>query len=139
LEGSNTKESPAQAHLVIETHLDLAKVNDRNEFPWRCRISVPGGGLVKRTDNLSFEAPEGGYRPEETITMNLPQSPTEHWRSGVERDLFLQLPGGKFGRVHIKINHSDLARNNTVYYQGAWDPNGSRNLEIGPDELGNPK
>ncbi len=139
LEGVNTLASPAQAHLVIETQLDLSRINERNQFPWSCRISVPGGGLIERSDKMNFEAPAFGYRAEEIVTVDLSGSRPEEWRSSMERDYFLRLPDDKFARVRLSIRISELESSNIVYYEGLWDPSGSKNLEIGPDDLGNPQ
>jgi hypothetical protein len=139
LDGHNTASPGMDGALVIETQLDLTRMNELKQFPWRCRLSVPGGGLITRTDKLDFEAPDSGYLTEEIILMNLPHSKSDRWSSIVERDFFLKLPGNHFGRISIKLDIDERATHNWLHYSGAWDPTGSKNLEIGPDDHGNPR
>lgn len=139
LDGHNTVSPGMDGALVIETQLDLARMNELKQFPWRCRLSVPGGGLIKRTDKLGFEAPDSGYLTEEIILMNLPHSRSDRWTAIIERDLFLKLPGNIFGRITIKLDIDERATHNWLHYSSAWDPTGSRNLEIGSDDHGNPR
>lgn len=56
LDGHNTASPGVDGALVIETQLDLTRMNELKQFPCRCRLSVPGGGLIKRTNRLEFKA-----------------------------------------------------------------------------------
>ena len=47
---------------------DQAK-DAKQHYEWRCRISVPKGGLVERKDQFDFEAPVDGYKPSDEIVM----------------------------------------------------------------------
>jgi hypothetical protein len=138
MEGMNNVAAKGAGHFIVETNLDLTKLNQGNKYPWRCRITVPGGGLIERANKLDFEAPTEGYKSQDLIEMSLPRTTNEFWAPRAERDYFLKLPGGKYGRLHIDIHISDLVKKNSIYFEGAMDPNGSRNLEIGADENGNP-
>jgi hypothetical protein len=72
--------------------------NEHVEYPWRCRITVPGGSLIERTDGLDFQAPSEGY--EETIELE-PQK--ERWRRTVEKEYFIVLSGGSYARIEFLL------------------------------------
>jgi hypothetical protein len=48
----------------------------RNEGPytWRFKITVPEGGLLRREDDLLFEAPQTGYKPSDEFVMSSDQA-----------------------------------------------------------------
>jgi hypothetical protein len=92
-----------QANIQVEawTYDQGHQPNSHTPYDWRCRISVPGGGLVARKGEFDFEAPAGSYTPFEEI--NMPASAGNQWRSQVTRQYFLKLADGQFARVEFQM------------------------------------
>jgi hypothetical protein len=103
--------------------------NSNQPFDWRCRISVPGGGMVPRSGEFNFEAPLEGYQSEDTIDMS---SSAKGWQDKASREYFLKLKSGEYARVNISVAVGGLNYqffNMTSYLNPAP---GSRNLEFDP-------
>jgi hypothetical protein len=98
-------------------------------FTWRCRVTVPGGGLVERRGQFDFEAPEDGY--EESVELGMPGE-AEQWASQQQRDYFVKLPDGRYAR----INFTMIAGGNHYFLLESFlNPTpGSRNLEYDPKQ-----
>jgi len=94
------------------------------KFTWRCRVTVPGGGLVERNGEFDFEAPEDGY--EESVELGMTRD-AEQWTSDQQRDYFVRLPDGRFARINFRM----IAGGNHYFILDAFlNPKpGSRNLE----------
>jgi len=104
-----------------------------NNFPWHCRVSVPGGGIVERTDQMAFEAPAEGYQ----TTIELSVKPGENWRDFFEKDLWLHLADNSYARGKLYLSaDSDAA---LVSFDSYWNQTGSRNLEAGANDFGRAK
>lgn len=103
-------------------------------YDWRVRISVPGGGLVERVGDFNFEAPAGNYAP--VFEFNMPAA-TERWQSSLEKEFFLQLAGGNYARIDLKI----IAGGDVfVVLESYLNPApGHRNLEFDPAKAIRPK
>ena len=99
------------------------------KFTWRCRVTVPGGGLVERKGQFDFEAPEDGY--EESVDLGMPHD-AEEWTSDQQRDYFVKLPDGRFARVNFRM----IAGGNHYFVMESFlNPKpGSRNLEYDPKQ-----
>lgn len=69
-------------------------------YDWRCRISVPGGGLIERRGAFVFEAPTGGYRAFDEILM--PKT-AERWSTQAERQYFVKLADDHYALVTFKM------------------------------------
>lgn len=96
-----------------------------NRYDWRCVISVPGGGLMERTDELNFTAPADGYRSTDEIVMT---KTTPRWDSGAWKDYFIKRTDGTFGRVKILIA---TGASNFVRFESYLNPTpGDRNLQF---------
>lgn len=93
-------------------------------YDWRCRISVPGGGLVEREGQFVFEAPADGYR--EFDEMVMPKD-ADQWSGQSERQYFIKLPEGRFARIKFKM----IAGGDHFFrLESYFNPrSGSRNLE----------
>ena len=76
--------------------------NSNSHYDWRCRISVPNGGLVQRTDNFDFQAPTGGYSLSDEITMSA--SSGTAWRAQVARSYFIQLSGNRYAQLEFQMS-----------------------------------
>ncbi len=96
-----------------------------NIFDWKCRLAVPGGGLVETPEEFAFQAPEGGYQS--PVVIDMPAT-NENWRGEIRSKYYLQLPDGKYGRIDFYF----LPYNGVFTVQSAINPTGSRNLEPPP-------
>jgi hypothetical protein len=99
------------------------------KFTWRCRVTVPGGGLVERKGQFDFEAPEDGY--EESVELGMSRD-AKQWASQQQRDYFVKLPDGRFARINFRM----IAGGNHYFVMESFlNPTpGSRNLEYDPKQ-----
>jgi hypothetical protein len=111
-------------NLKLEFWADLGE-KVRREFDWKCRLTVPGGGIVETDKEFAFEAPEDGYAPSVEILMNNLEA---SWESDARRKYFIHFPDGEFGRIDFYI----LANNGVYMIKSFINPSGSRNLEWNP-------
>lgn len=101
--------------------------NKAQPYDWECRISIPRGGLVERTDQFAFEAPEEGYMPSFDTGM---RKNAERWKKGFEREFFVKLADGRFARFSIMLT---TGGDHFVVLESYLNPTpGSRNLEFDP-------
>jgi hypothetical protein len=98
-------------------------------YNWHCRISVPQGGLVERKGQFDFQAPADGYKPSDDIVM---LQTAEKWQPQAKRTYFIQLPGGKYGRLTFYM----IAQGDQFFeIESYLNPTpGSRNLEFDPNK-----
>jgi len=99
------------------------------KFAWRCRVSVPGGGLIERKGEFDFEAPSDGY--EESVEITIPQD-AEQWTSQQQRNYFVRLQDNRYARVNFRM----IAGGNHYFILESFlNPKpGSRNLEFDPSK-----
>lgn len=114
--------SPGEGLLSAQVWVESSM--DQN-FSWRYRLSVSGGGLVARTHEFAFAAPVEGYAD---VLENRIDAADPKWVGGFGGDFFIKLPDGKFGRFEM-----GLARGRDCFVLKiralAINPSGSRNLE----------
>lgn len=91
------------------------------KFTWRCKVSVPGGGLQPTDEEFPFTAPEQGYQ--ESFQM---KSDPNAWTYMPEQTFYVHLADGKYGRVKFSLNCSGSPFFGVV---ALVNPSGSRNLE----------
>jgi hypothetical protein len=117
-----------RGELRIECWANNANLdpNLNERYDWRFRISVPGGGMIQRTGEFSFEAPKDGYAESEEIEM--PHT-AERWSKNFTKEYFLKLSGNRYARMTFRIT-SD--RNQFASITSFLNPSGSRNLEYDP-------
>jgi hypothetical protein len=96
-------------------------------FDWKCRLSVPGGGLIERKGAFDFEAPADGYRESDEILM---PKDAEGWNSQVEKEYFLRLADGRYARIRFRM----IAGGHHFFNMESYlnPKTGSRNLEFDP-------
>jgi hypothetical protein len=95
-------------------------------YEWICRITVPNGGLVERSDPFGFMAPESGYQDADEFHM--PKSPTsQQWSDIGKKEYFVKTGNGKFARMHFEI----IINRDIPFYvvESYLNPTGSRYLE----------
>lgn len=119
-----------QGDIRVEAWTEDEDRNLKERYNWRCRISVPGGGLVERIGEFNFEAPEEGYQPYMEISMS---ADAERWQPQGEKDYFIVLPNGSYGRLSF---HMIAGGTHYFQFESHLNPSpGDRNLEADPDKL----
>jgi len=94
-------------------------------YEWRCRLTVPGGGLVERNDHFGFEAPTEGYQEAVELT-----PPAEKWTSHAERQYFVKLSDNRYARITFEMR---TGGEHFFVIESYLNPKpGSRNLEYDP-------
>lgn len=74
--------------------------NSGRNYEWECRVSIPGGGLIDRTGEFEFQAPEAGYLSSFETGMAQNAIP---WRKGFEHQFFAKLRNGRFARLSLEL------------------------------------
>lgn len=119
-----------QGNIKVEawTYDEDRKIKER--YNWRCKISVPGGGLVERIGEFNFEAPEEGYQPYMEISMS---ADAERWTHRVEKSYFLKLPDRRYSRITFEMF---AGGDHFFRLESYLNPEpGNRNLEADTDKL----
>jgi hypothetical protein len=120
---------PPQGHLRVEAWTEDHAKDAEQHYNWRCRISVPNGGLLERKGQFDFEAPADGYKPSDEIVM--PRT-AEKWQPQAERGYFVKLLDGRYARVQLKM----IAQGNHFFrLESHLNPSGSNNLEFDPHKV----
>jgi hypothetical protein len=122
------KSVPAgKGDLRVEAWTNDETPNAKGRYDWRCRITVPGGGLTEAKGNFAFEAPEDGYVPSIELGEKADQL---RWLGDADRQFFVRLPNGR----HARIKFSMIAGGDHFFLiESALNPEpGSRNLEAAP-------
>lgn len=116
-----------QGSLRIECLTEDQKKDAQGNYPWHCRVSVPGGGLMKREGEYDFEAPADGYQAYDDIA-----PPKERWSAKAERQYFVKMADGHFARVNLRMR---TGGEHFVVIESYVNPKrGSRNLEYDPSK-----
>jgi hypothetical protein len=119
----------AADRLKVECWTEDQNKDVQGRYNWRCRLSVPGGGLIERTDQFGFEAPADAYQSVQEITMS--QS-TEKWKKGVDKEYFAKLPGNYYARFTFGLT---TGGEHFFVIESYLNPiSGSRNLEYDPNK-----
>lgn len=87
-----------QGGLKVECWTDDQNKDAQGQYTWRCRLSVPGGGLLERTDQYAFEAPADGYKS----SVELVPSP-EKWSDHAEQEYFVKLTDARYARINFRV------------------------------------
>jgi len=123
-----TGQKSAQGSLRVEAWTEDQAKNAKQHYNWRCRISVPNGGLVERQDQFDFEAPADGYKPSDEIVM---LKTAGKWQPQAQREYFVKFEDGRYARIQLKM----IAQGNHFFRLESYlNPSGSRNLEFDPNK-----
>lgn len=119
-----------QNGLKVECWTEDQNKNAQSQYTWRCRLSVPGGGLVERTGQFSFEAPPDGYK--DVVEIEMPQS-SSAWAKGADKDYFAKLPGDRYARFTFGLT---TGGDHFFVVASYLNPTpGNRNLEFDPTKV----
>jgi hypothetical protein len=111
-----------QGDLRVEFQAGLPIDNFPSRISWQCQVTVPGGGLVQTEEEFPFIAPEDGYQTSDGWSIT-----STNWTEEVDRQYYLKLRDGNFGRVKLRVIGSP--RRAFFRMESFLNPSGSRNLE----------
>ena len=92
--------APGTGNFRIEYWSNSRQEDANAPYDWRCRITIPEGGLVPRIDDLDFMAPIDGYQPSEEISCTAGQRP---YLRDLDKEYFVKLRDGKYARITVRI------------------------------------
>ncbi|MBP6506009.1 MAG: carboxypeptidase regulatory-like domain-containing protein [Opitutaceae bacterium] len=117
----------ARGDLRVEVWTDDANKDEHRRYDWRCRVTIPGGGLFERTGPFDFAAPADGYSS--VFEQAMPRSGSR-WTNNLKKEFFVKLSDGCFARVRFELA---AGGDHFVYLESFLNPKpGSRNLEFDP-------
>ena len=126
--GKITQANTGDIQVQAWTHDKDNPANLNGPYDWRCRVSVPGGGLLIRSGGqFNFEAPSDGYKNEDIIDM---PTMTPNWRDQVSQEYFLKLQSGQHALINFTIHAGGDHFFSITSYLNPTP--GSRNLEYDP-------
>ncbi len=110
--------------LQVESWISEQLKDARGRYPWHCRVTVPGGGIMERGEQQDQQAPSDGYVS--SIEFDMKQD-APRWTPSLGGDYFLKLGSGCYARARIAmISGGD----NFISVESFLNPKpGSRNLE----------
>ncbi len=119
-----------QGHIKVECWTMDQNKNEAGRYDWRCRITVPNGGLIEPTQEFDFEAPADGYRSFDEINMpatTFAEDSVKRWSSSQTRKYFFQLGDGNYARMEFEMLAG--GREQLCWIKSYLNPDKSRNLE----------
>jgi hypothetical protein len=122
--------SAGQGDIRVQCWTDDQGKSPGEHYDWRCRISVPNGGLLQYTNEFPFEAPLDGYQQFDEI--NMPASIEKGWQRNAGRSYFVKLGSGNYARMTFKMI---AGGDHFCQLESFLNPSGSRNLEADPSRL----
>lgn len=112
-------------HVEVQCWTNDQTKDPQGRYDWKCRVTVPSGGLIERTGSFDFEAPAEGCHE----SIDLVPSP-ERWTSHVEREYFVKLADGRYARISFCMR---TGGDHFCVIESYMNPEpGSRNLEFDP-------
>ena len=89
-----------QGDLQVESWVTDNGADHVHPYPWRCRVTVLGGGLRPRAERLDFKAPSGGYQSTDEVAMS---TGGDHWSKDMIKQYFLQISGNRYVRMRFEM------------------------------------
>jgi hypothetical protein len=94
--------------LRVEAWTQNQSLDPEKRYNWRCRVSVPGGGLLECKEQFDFQAPTSGYKESDETVMTATDIP---WKTRFTKLFFAQLPSGRYARLNFMFTSAaDLPR-----------------------------
>ena len=76
--------------------------NGFHSFPWKSRLTIPGGSLQIRTgDSYNFQAPTNGYLSEDVIEMKPLGDKDFNWKGRLTKDYYFKFADGRYARATV--------------------------------------
>jgi len=110
-------------NLVVQCWTEDQSKARGQKYDWRCRVTIPGGGIVTTSDEFAFLAPESSYQQTAEITM---PADRPDWKSDVDLKFFYRLADGRYGRMTFSMI---AGGQHFCMIDSFLNPSGSRNLE----------
>lgn len=130
--GTGEVVAAGKGHLRVEVWTQNQGLNPNKglHYDWRCQLTIIGGGLVERTGQFNFEAPERGY----AATAELAQAATaERWRQNMAKQYFVRLADNRFARIDFEMIASG---DHFIVLESFLNPEpGNRNLEFDQSKI----
>lgn len=125
-------QDPLSPHRVeVRFWIIEDKVDARGRHDWRCEVSVPHGGLLRRGDEFAFIAPESGYTAAEAKTVSPGARPEWKGTSSMHGDYFVRFDDGIFARCKVIVVSAGSGNDQYVLFESVLNPKpASRNLEV---------
>ncbi len=117
------KTTGLKGNLVVQCWTNNQGKRTGDKYDWRCKLSVPGGGIVEMNDEFPFLAPDSGYKP--TLEINMPADST-NWNSQADIKFYYRLLDGRYGRIKFSMI---AGGQHFCTIDSVLNPSGSRNLE----------
>jgi len=116
--------------LQVSISADYDAVPDTNRYPWKLKVSSPGGVVIESNDAFLYQAPDSDYS--ESLSWKIEEG--KEWSRDLKRSLYVRLKSGVYAGVTIdaKAYHTNEAR---IVVNSFINPSGSRNLEYDPSKL----
>jgi len=89
-----------QGDLQVESWVTDNGKDVVHPYPWKCRVTVIGGGLHPRSEHLDFQAPSTGYQTQDEVDMS---ATAAHWSRDMIKKYFLQIGGNRYVRMHFEM------------------------------------
>jgi len=116
-----------QGDIQVEVWTQDQQKDVQGRYPWRCRITVPGGGIIERMKSDDFVAPSEKYKPD--VEVNMLQT-AARWQKGFDGEYFVKMKNGTFARITFNLT---TGGDHFFMVQSFLNPTpGSRNLEFDP-------
>jgi hypothetical protein len=120
-----TGQTTQQGDLTVQCWTNDQARDADGHYDWKCLLTVPGGGLIERTDPMAFEAPPEGYNPSLELSLSAGK-----WSSRAEREYFARLSGNRYARISFRIR---TGGEHFFVIESYLNPEpGNRNLEFDP-------
>jgi hypothetical protein len=114
--------------LKVECWTDDRGKTPGQKYDWKCRITVPNGGILPYVNEFPFQAPLDGFQTSDEI--NMPATMDQAWVRDAKRSYFLKLANGDYARINFEMI---AAGGHFFSIESFLNPSGSRNLEFDPD------
>ncbi len=116
-------------NLCVQAWTDERPETIPRWYNWRCRVSVPGGGVAVRTDEFDYDAKNHDFKEFDEIIVRK-DDPNERWHPNGDREYFLKLPNQTYARIKFEM----VAQNHHFFHLESYlNPKPDRsNLEYDP-------
>lgn len=112
--------------LQVWTSAPREDASGNAPFPWKLRLTVPGGGLVPYDGKVSLEAPENGY--ESSFEFDMPIGGRGgKWRDNYDQTFYVRLKGGHYARIRFRMF---AGGGHFAAIESYYNPSGSRKLNV---------
>ncbi len=107
-------------------------LNPERHYDWNFKMTIPAGGMVERTNEITFTAPESGYNQQPFEYSMAKELPGNQWKDVVSKSFFVRFEDDTYAILDVKMISGG---GNFAVVGFVLNPRaGSRNLETPPPE-----